>query len=115
MTPLMARACATAERTSSFPDDSPRAPSCSPSCMMAKRFVYILNSHSDPTRYYTGIAGNVRRRLEEHNAGGCRHTHRWRLWRVVVVIVFASEERALDFERYLKTGSGCAFATRHFR
>ena len=49
---------------------------------MAKRFVYILNSHSDPTRYYTGIAGNVRRRLEEHNAGGCRHTHRWRPWRV---------------------------------
>jgi len=34
---------------------------------------------------------------------------------VVVVIAFASEERALDFERYLKTGSGCAFATRHFR
>ena len=98
-----------------FPDDSQRAPSCSPSCMMAKRFVYILNSHSDPTRYYTGIAGNVRRRLEEHNAGGCRHTHRWRPWRVVVVIAFASEDRALDFERYLKTGSGCAFAARHFR
>jgi predicted GIY-YIG superfamily endonuclease len=41
--------------------------------MTPKRFVYILNSHSDPTRYYTGIAGNVRRRLEEHNAGGYRY------------------------------------------
>jgi len=83
--------------------------------MMAKRFVYILNGHSDPTRYYTGIAGSVRRRLEEHNRGGCRHTRRWTPWRVIVVVAFASEARALDFERYLKTGSGCAFATRHFR
>jgi hypothetical protein len=29
---------------------------------------------------------------------------------MIVVIAFAREDRALDFERYLKTGSGCAFA-----
>jgi putative endonuclease len=92
-----------------------RAPVLARRRFMIKRFVYILNSDSDPTRYYTGIAGNVRRRLAEHNAGGCRHTSRWRPWRVVVVIAFASEARALDFERYLKSGSGCAFAARHFR
>jgi hypothetical protein len=72
-------------------------------------------SNSDPTRYYTGIDGNVRRRLAEHNAGGCRHTSRWNPWRVLVVVAFASETRALHFERYLKSGSGCAFAARHFR
>jgi putative endonuclease len=83
--------------------------------MNAKRFVYILNSTSQPARYYTGITSNVRMRLSEHNRGGCVHTRCWTPWRVVVVIAFASEARALDFERYLKSGSGCAFAARHFR
>ena len=78
-------------------------------------FIYILNSTADPDQYYTGITENVRVRLAEHNRGGCRHTRRWTPWRVIVVVAFASEKPALDFERYLKTGSGCAFATRHFR
>jgi putative endonuclease len=53
--------------------------------------------------------------LSAHNDGRCPHTSRWRPWRVIVVVAFASEERAFDFERYLKSGSGCAFAARHFR
>jgi hypothetical protein len=28
---------------------------------------------------------------------------------------FADEKRAVAFERYLKSGSGCAFAKRHLR
>jgi hypothetical protein len=28
-----------------------------------KRFVYVLNSTSHPTRYYTGITSNIRSRL----------------------------------------------------
>jgi len=74
-----------------------------------------LNSTTDPARYYTGITSNVRVRLAEHNRGGCLHTRRWTPCRVIVVVAFASGERALDFKRYLKTGSGCAFAARHFR
>jgi hypothetical protein len=42
-------------------------------------------------------------------------TRRWTPWRVIVVVAFAGEKRALEFERYLKSGSGCAFAARHFR
>lgn len=80
-----------------------------------QRFVYILNSTSDTRRYYTGLTRNVRARLAEHNAGRCRHTGRWTPWRVIVVVAFASEARAIQFERYLKSGSGCAFAARHFR
>ena len=45
----------------------------------------------------------------------CSHTQRWRPWRVIVVIAFARQERALEFERYLESGSGKAFAVRHFR
>ncbi len=31
------------------------------------------------------------------------------------MVLFADERRALAFERYLKSGSGCAFAQRHSR
>jgi hypothetical protein len=31
------------------------------------------------------------------------------------VIAFRDEARALEFERYLTSGSGCAFAQRHLR
>lgn len=84
---------------------------------MAKpqQFVYVLNSTSNPKRYYTGLTSNLRARLAEHNEGRCSHTSRWTPWRVIVVVAFASEHRAIEFERYLKSGSGHAFCERHFR
>jgi predicted GIY-YIG superfamily endonuclease len=80
-----------------------------------KRFVYILQSQSHPDRYYTGLTSDVLRRLEDHNRGACSHTVNGQPWRVIVAIEFAREERAIAFERYLKSGSGSAFAVRHFR
>ena len=53
-------------------------------------------------------------RLEDHNARRCPHTARHAPWQLHVVIEFADEERALRFERYLKSGSGREFAKRHF-
>ena len=79
------------------------------------RSVYILQSDSAPHRYYTGVTSDLLARLSEHNAGRCRHTANGRPWRVVVAINFADEEQALRFEKYLKSGSGCAFSRRHFR
>ena len=77
--------------------------------------VYVLQSESEPSRYYTGITSNLIARLMAHNAGRCAHTASGRPWRVVVAIDFADRRRAIEFERYLKSGSGCAFAKRHFR
>jgi putative endonuclease len=80
-----------------------------------KRCVYVLRSQSDPARYYTGVTADLRTRLDDHNAGRCPHTAKARPWAVDVVVKFADERRALAFERYLKSGSGCAFAQRHLR
>jgi predicted GIY-YIG superfamily endonuclease len=82
---------------------------------MAKRFVYVLKRVAEPTRYYTGLTTDVSSRLDAHNAGRCPHTASGRPWQVDVVVQFADEARAVAFERYLKTGSGTAFAKRHFR
>lgn len=82
---------------------------------MSKRFVYVLRNNEVPPRYYTGVTSDVATRHAEHNAGGCTHTAKNRPWSVDVVIEFADERRAVAFERYLKSGSGVAFAQRHLR
>jgi putative endonuclease len=82
---------------------------------MQKRFVYVVRNDQVPPRYYTGVTSDVGRRCTEHNAGSCVHTARYRPWSIDVVIEFADERRAIAFERYLKSGSGVAFAQRHLR
>jgi predicted GIY-YIG superfamily endonuclease len=77
--------------------------------------VYVLKSMQEHTHYYTGVTSDVGARLAAHDAGHCSHTADGRPWRLDVVVHFADERRALAFERYLKSGSGCAFAKRHFR
>ena len=81
---------------------------------MAKQVVYILRSVPEPLRPSIGLTSDIDARLAAHNAGRCRHTARDRPWEVVVVIEFANEQSAVRFERYLKSGSGRAFAKRHF-
>ena len=83
--------------------------------MPARRFVYILKNNDVPPRYYTGSTSDPRARLDAHNAGCCRHTASGRPWEMIVEIGFSDEHRAYAFERYLKSGSGCAFANRHLR
>lgn len=78
------------------------------------RFVYVLRSEIDPARHYVGATSDVPARLTAHNAGESSHTSKHRPWRLVVALEFRSEEIALRFERYLKSGSGRAFAKRHF-
>ena len=75
----------------------------------------MLRSELDPNRYYTGLTSDIWARLDAHNGGRCSHTASGRPWKVDVVVEFASEERAVRFEQYLKSGSGNAFAKRHLR
>ena len=79
-----------------------------------KRIVYILRSDSDPSRHYVGITNSMVDRLEWHNDGPSGYTSVNRPWSVVVSMEFPTERAARVFERYLKSGSGRAFAKRHF-
>jgi predicted GIY-YIG superfamily endonuclease len=86
-----------------------------PAAMAHPNIVYILRSLRDPTRYYTGVSSDVETRLGFHNAGLSSHTADAVPWELVTSITFANAERALEFEKYLKSGSGRSFARRHFR
>ena len=81
-----------------------------------KKFVYVLkNARANSERhFYVGLTSDVRGRLSDHNTGRCPHTARRRPWQLHVVMEFADEATATRFERYLKSGSGRAFAKRHF-
>ena len=76
--------------------------------------VYLLESENDPERHYTGVTSDLKKRLARHNAGTTPHTAKYRPWRVVVAAYFRDEQKGAEFERYLKSGSGQAFANRHF-
>jgi predicted GIY-YIG superfamily endonuclease len=78
------------------------------------RLVYVLKSADPKPPFYVGRTSDVPARLADHNAGRCPHTARYRPWRLHVVIECPDEPRAVRFERYLKSGSGRAFAKRHF-
>jgi putative endonuclease len=58
---------------------------------------------------------DLRGRLAEHNAGLAKHTSKFCPWRLVTYVAFSDTTKAVAFERYLKTGSGRAFALRHLR
>jgi predicted GIY-YIG superfamily endonuclease len=80
-----------------------------------KCIVYVLRSLAVEERYYTGVTSDVEVRLVNHNAGRVPHTANGRPRVLDIAIQFADEVRAIRFERYLKSGSGCAFAKRHLR
>lgn len=77
-------------------------------------YVYILQSTSSPKRHYTGITNDLERRLKAHNQGGCPHTAKHRPWRLRIATAFSDHDRAVAFEKYLKSHSGRVFASRHF-
>jgi len=78
-------------------------------------YVYILQSLSDPAQFYTGLCADVPKRLAAHNAGQSPHTSKYGPWKLLSFHYFAEPSNAAAFERYLKSGSGRAFAKRHFR
>jgi putative endonuclease len=77
------------------------------------KYVYLIQSIPFPKQKYTGITTDVFKRLEEHTSGKSIHTSKYKPWKLITYIAFTNEERAIEFERYLKAGSGRAFAEKH--
>ncbi|MCH9022830.1 MAG: GIY-YIG nuclease family protein [Planctomycetes bacterium] len=78
------------------------------------KYVYFLESLTRPGRHYVGITRELNKRLKEHNAGKLSNTKAYKPWKIVVALRFEDKHKAHAFEKYLKTGSGHAFAKRHF-
>lgn len=75
-------------------------------------FVYILQSQKDKSNY-VGSTEDVKQRLTDHNTGKAKYTNSKRPFLLKWFCGFPSKQQAIAFEKYLKHGSGSAFARRH--
>ena len=76
-------------------------------------YVYLIKSVSHPEQKYIGMTDDLKKRLQDHNSGYSIYTSKYTPWELVNYVAFSSKKAAIEFEKYLKTGSGCAFAKRH--
>jgi predicted GIY-YIG superfamily endonuclease len=77
-------------------------------------YVYMLRSLRTPDRFYTGITESLNSRIQAHNSGSVESTASHRPWQLITFVGFSDFERAVSFERYLKSHSGRAFAKKRF-
>jgi putative endonuclease len=73
-------------------------------------YVYLIESERVADQRYVGLSTDLKQRLSDHNAGKSAHTSKYAPWRLVTYIAFSNVRKAEAFERYLKNGSGHAFA-----
>jgi len=76
--------------------------------------VYLIKSLKDPSKTYIGFTNDINQRPQKHNEGAFISTCDDRPWKLVTYICFDDEAKAIEFEKYLKVGSGHAFSKRHF-
>jgi predicted GIY-YIG superfamily endonuclease len=77
-------------------------------------YVYLIESEACPGSRYVGFTTDLKARIRTHNAGGSVHTANCKPWRLVSYHSFSSKRKAQEFEYYLKSASGRAFASKRF-
>lgn len=73
-------------------------------------YVYCLRSERITQFRYVGFSADLRQRIVDHNRGCNPSTRAFLPMRLEGYVAFGRKEQALAFERYMKTGSGHAFA-----
>ncbi len=73
--------------------------------------VYILLCGNG--QFYSGFSRNIAKRITAHSNGTVRLTKDKLPVKLVHVSLFETAQKAYDFERYLKSGSGRAFMKNH--
>ncbi len=69
--------------------------------------VYILKCANN--QFYTGYTTNIANRLKAHKNGEVHFTKSKLPFELIHLSQFENKQKAYDFERYLKSGSGIAF------
>jgi predicted GIY-YIG superfamily endonuclease len=74
-------------------------------------YVYILQDGRD--KVYVGYSHDLRKRLQYHASGGVITTKVYKEPKLIWYCAFRDKKKALEFEKYLKVGSGHAFVKKH--
>ena len=76
-------------------------------------YVYILKCEDG--KHYTGCTQDLDKRIEKHNAGSVKFTSSRLPIELISYFAFKNKYTAYKFEKYLKSGSGIAFANKRLR
>jgi len=74
-------------------------------------YVYILLCSDGD--HYTGCTSNLKERMNRHQKGWVEVTKNRLPVMLLWCCAFPDQARAFEFEKYLKSGSGRAFAKKH--
>jgi len=74
-------------------------------------YVYILQD--EQKKLYFGYSGDLKKRIQDHLYKEVTTTRIYKKPLLVLYCAFREKKTALDFEKYLKAGSGHAFARKH--
>ena len=72
-------------------------------------YVYIIKSINYPDQIYVGHTSNLKKRFSDHNCGTTAHTDKYKPWELILYMGFQDKMKAIEFEKYLKSGTGRAF------
>lgn len=76
-------------------------------------YIYILQSQKDNS-FYTGFTDNLKLRIKQHNQHDSKYSASKAPYELAWYCAFRNKNKALYFEKYLKQGSGFAFARKRF-
>ena len=71
-------------------------------------YTYVLKSNKDD-KLYVGFTSNLERRLEDHKEGKVNSTKNRRPFELIYYEACASKRKAINREKYFKTGFGRRF------
>jgi len=75
-------------------------------------YVYVLKSLKNNEKYI-GSTKNLNERIKQHNCGQSNYTSNRGPYKIIWYCVFNDKNKAIDFEKYLKSSSGYAFSNKH--
>jgi len=76
-------------------------------------YTYVLRNFVTG-RYYVGFTPDLKKRIQKHRSGQVLSTKSNLNYELEWYCAFKTQEQALAFEKYLKTGSGVAFMKKRF-
>jgi len=76
-------------------------------------YTYVLRN-SLTGRYYVGFTPDLKKRLQKHQSGQVLSTKSNLNYQLEWYCAFRTQNQALLFEKYLKSGSGVAFMKKRF-
>ncbi|MDP2655357.1 MAG: GIY-YIG nuclease family protein [bacterium] len=74
-------------------------------------YVYLLQDEQE--KLYVGYSGDLKKRLYDHKSKRVNTTRVYKEPVLIWYCAFKNKKVALDFEKYLKVGSGHAFMRKH--